>query len=73
VFQGKARLVDAPEQLLEVESTTTSTTRPKSTTSTTPSASSTTPQSTTSTTSLPPVFVESDEIGILPTDDPACR
>jgi LCP family protein required for cell wall assembly len=73
VFQGKARLVDAPEQLLEVESTTTSTTRPKSTTSTIPSASSTTPQSTTSTTSLPPVFVESDEIGILPTDDPACR
>lgn len=74
VFQGQARLVDAPEQLLEVDVTTT--TRAPSSTSSSNAASTTPttrPAPTTSTTTLPPVYVESDEIGILPTDDPACR
>jgi len=73
VFQGKARLVDAPEQLLEVETTTTTVARSKSTTTSSPTSATTVPSSTTSTSSLPPVYVASDEIGILPTDDPACR
>ena len=79
VFQGQARLVDAPEQLLQVETSTTSTTTPRNKTTTTASGASTTSvastvaASTSSTSSLPPVYVASDEIGILPTDDPACR
>ena len=73
VFQGKARLVDAPEQLLEVETTTTTVARSKSTTTSSPTGATTVPPSTSSTSSLPPVYVASDEIGILPTDDPACR
>ncbi len=67
VFQGLARLVDAPEQLvLDPASTTTTTRAPTGSTS---SVSG----STTTTTTLPPVFVESNEVGVLPTDDPACR
>lgn len=68
VFQGKARLVDAPEQLVEAPTPETST--PTSTTR--PSGSSTTAVAGTTTT-LPPVFVESNSVGVLPTDDPACR
>jgi LCP family protein required for cell wall assembly len=68
VFQGKARLVDAPEQL--VEAPTPETSAPTSTTR--PSGSSTTAVAGTTTT-LPPVFVESNSVGVLPTDDPACR
>ncbi len=67
VFKGEARLVDAPPQLVEDPTSTTTTTRA-------PSGSTTSVAgTTTSTTTLPPVFVESDEIGVLPTDDPACR
>jgi len=67
VFKGEARLVDAPPQLVEDPTSTTTTTRA-------PSGSTTSVTgTTTSTTTLPPVFVESDEIGVLPTDDPACR
>jgi hypothetical protein len=67
VFRGEARLVDAPEQLFEAPVESTTTTRA-------PSGSSTTVAgSTTTTTTLPPVFVESNEVGVLPTDDPACR
>lgn len=81
IFQGKARLVDAPEQVLELDTTTSTTARPTTTRPSTTTASSdstvatstTRPAPTTSTTTLPPVYVESDEIGILPTDDPACR
>ncbi len=68
VFQGKARLVDAPEQL--VEAPTPETSAPTSTTR--PSGSSTTAVAGTTTT-LPPIFVESNSVGVLPTDDPACR
>lgn len=68
VFQGKARLVDAPEQLVEAPAPETS--APPSTTRST--GSSTTAVSGTTTT-LPPVFVESNSVGVLPTDDPACR
>ena len=68
VFQGKARLVDAPEQLVEAPAPETS--APPSTTRS--SGSSTTAVSGTTTT-LPPVFVESNSVGVLPTDDPACR
>jgi LCP family protein required for cell wall assembly len=68
VFQGKARLVDAPEQLVEA---------PVSETSAPPTTTRSTGSSTTaasgSTTTLPPVFVESNSVGVLPTDDPACR
>ena len=67
VFRGEARLVDAPEQLVEDPNSTTTTTRAPSGTTTSVAGS------TTSTTTLPPVYVESDEIGVLPTDDPACR
>lgn len=68
VFQGEARLVDAPEQLVEAPAPETS--APPSTTRST--GSSTTAVSDTTTT-LPPVFVESNSVGVLPTDDPACR
>ena len=67
IFRGEARLVDAPEQLIQDPTATTTTTRPPSGSSTSVSGT------TTSTTTLPPVFVESNEVGILPTDDPACR
>lgn len=67
VFQGLARLVDAPEQLFQDPTSTTTTTDAPSGSSTSVSGSTTT------TTTLPPVFVESDQIGVLPTDDPACR
>lgn len=67
VFKGEARLVDAPEQLVEDPTATTTTTRAPSGTTTSVNGSTTT------TTTLPPVFVESDKIGVLPTDDPACR
>ena len=67
VFQGKARLVDAPDQLVEAPTTSPSTTRPGTTAPRNPASPST------PTTSLPPVFVESNKVGILPTDDPACR
>ncbi|MBU3689711.1 MAG: LytR family transcriptional regulator, partial [Actinobacteria bacterium] len=68
VFQGEARLVDAPEQLVEVPAPETS----APTTTTRSTGSSTTAVSGTTTT-LPPVFVESNSVGVLPTDDPACR
>lgn len=67
VFKGEARLVDAPEQLVEDPTATTTTTRAPSGTTTSVNGTTTT------TTTLPPVFVESDKIGVLPTDDPACR
>ena len=86
VFQGRARLLDAPEQIFELVTTTvaptttitTATTVQPSTvvgqtappTSKAPRATTTT--STTSTT-LVPVYVESNSVGILPTNDPACR
>ena len=66
VFKGEARLVDAPEQLVEDPTSTTTTTRA-------PSGTTTSVNGSTTTTTLPPVFVESDKIGVLPTDDPACR
>lgn len=69
VFRGEARLVDAPEQLVEdpTSTTSTSTTRPPSGSSTSVSGTTTT------TTTLPPVFVESSKVGVLPTGDPSCR
>ena len=89
VFQGRARLVDAPEQIFEVVTTTAApaTTIATATTVATASPSTvvgetappttkaprtTTTTSTTSTT-LVPVYVESNSVGILPTNDPACR
>ena len=86
VFQGRARLVDAPEQIFEVATTTaapattiaTATTVQPSTVvgqtapPTTQAPRATTTTSTTSTT-LVPVYVESNSVGILPTNDPACR
>jgi LCP family protein required for cell wall assembly len=86
VFQGRARLVDAPEQIFEVVTTTaapaattaTATTVQPSTVvgqtapPTTKAPRATTTTSTTSTT-LVPVYVESNSVGILPTNDPACR
>ncbi len=86
VFQGRARLLDAPEQIFELVTTTvapattiaTATTVQPSTVvgQTAPSTSkaprATTTTSTTSTT-LVPVYVESNSVGILPTNDPACR
>lgn len=78
VFQGRARLVDAPEQLFEV-----ATTAPTTTTSSTGATSGTatsgtaanTPASTatTTTSSLVPVYVDENTYGVLPPDDPACR
>jgi LCP family protein required for cell wall assembly len=86
VFQGRARLVDAPEQIFEVATTTaapattiaTATTVQPSTVvgqtapPTTKAPRATTTTSTTSTT-LVPVYVESNSVGILPTNDPTCR
>jgi LCP family protein required for cell wall assembly len=86
VFQGRARLVDAPEQIFEVATTTaaptttiaTSTTvRPSTvvgqTTPPTTKAPRATTTTSTTTTTLVPVYVESNSVGILPTNDPACR
>ena len=86
VFQGRARLLDAPEQIFELVTTTvapattiaTATTVQPSTVAgqtappTTKAPRATTTTSTTSTT-LVPVYVESNSVGILPTNDPACR
>ena len=86
VFQGRARLLDAPEQIFELVTTTvaptttiaTATTVQPSTVvgqtapPTTKAPRATTTTSTTSTT-LVPVYVESNSVGILPTNDPACR
>jgi len=63
VFQGRARLVDAPEQIFDVPTTTVATTP----------ASTVTGQTDPPTTTLVPVYVESNSVGILPTNDPACR
>ena len=63
VFQGRARLVDAPEQIFEAPTTTVATTP----------ASTVTGQTDPPTTTLVPVYVESNSVGILPTNDPACR
>ena len=86
VFQGRARLVDAPEQIFEVATTTAA---PATTTATattvrpstvagqtappTTKAPRTTTTTSTTTTTLVPVYVESNSVGILPTNDPACR
>jgi hypothetical protein len=83
VFQGRARLVDAPEQIFEVPTTTvaiatTTATTPVSTAvgetvpPTTKAPKTTTTTSTTPTT-LVPVYVESNSVGVLPTNDPSCR
>ena len=84
VFQGRARLVDAPEQIFEVATTTiapTTTVASTTTAATTPASTAVgetvppttkAPTSTTPTT-LVPVYVESNSVGILPTNDPACR
>jgi len=77
VFQGKARLVDAPEQLFEVP--TTAATTPTTATSGSTGASNSTVTTTrptgptTTTTSLVPVYVDENTYGVLPPDDPACR
>jgi LCP family protein required for cell wall assembly len=71
VFQGRARLVDAPDQIFAP-----TTTKPPVTT--TPSATTTPSNSQTTikpavTTTLPPVYVESNSVGVVPPDDPSCR
>ncbi|MFZ9674691.1 MAG: hypothetical protein ACO3DM_02235, partial [Ilumatobacteraceae bacterium] len=68
VFQGKARLVDAPEQLFET-TTTVATTSTAPGTTVKPSGTITT----TTSTSLVPVYVDENTYGVLPPDDPACR
>lgn len=93
VFQGRARLLDAPEQIFELVTTTvapTTTVASATTVATTPTPVSTavgetvppttkapktttTTSTTTTTTTLVPVYVESNSVGILPTNDPACR
>jgi hypothetical protein len=86
VFQGRARLVDAPEQIFEVATTTAApatttvtatTVRPSTvagqTAPPTTKAPRTTTTTSTTTTTLVPVYVESNSVGILPTNDPACR
>lgn len=94
VFQGRARLLDAPEQIFELTTTTTgapaTTIAVATTVATTPStavastaagetvppttkAPKTTTTTSTTTTTLVPVYVESNSVGILPTNDPACR
>jgi len=69
VFQGKARLVDAPEQLFEVPTTAAPTTVASGSTATTVKPSGTT----TTSSSLAPVYVDENTYGVLPPDDPACR
>ena len=68
VFQGKARLVDAPEQLFEVPTTAAPTTVASGSTATTVKPSGTT----TTSSSLAPVYVDENTYGVLPPDDPAC-
>jgi len=65
VFQGRARLVDAPDQIFAP-----TTTKPPTTTA--PSNTQTTVKPAVTTT-LPPVYVESNSVGVLPPDDPSCR
>ena len=65
VFQGRARLVDAPDQIFAP-----TTTKPPATTA--PSNAQTTIKPAVTTT-LPPVYVESNSVGVLPPDDPSCR
>ena len=75
VFQGRARLLDAPEQIFELVTTTvapTTTVASATTVATTP-ASTVAGQTGPPTTTLVPVYVESNSVGILPTNDPACR
>lgn len=94
VFQGKVRLVDAPEELFAeastttaaggpsrpVESPTVTSVAPARSTATTSGASTsgttggtTTTMTPTTVTTLPGVFIEGNQVGIVPTDDPACR
>jgi hypothetical protein len=91
VFQGRARLLDAPEQIFEVATTTvapSTTVATATTVATTPPSTAvgetvppttkapkttTTTSTTTTTTTLVPVYVESNSVGVLPTNDPACR
>lgn len=86
VFQGRARLVDAPEQIFEVATTTAAptttiatatTVQPSTVVGQTPPPTTKAPRATTTTsttsTTLIPVYVESNSVGILPTNDPACR
>ncbi len=86
VFQGRARLVDAPEQIFEAPTTTvarTTTVATATTLVTTPPSTAVgqtlppttkAPKTTTTTsTTLVPVYVESNSVGVLPTNDPACR
>ena len=91
VFQGRARLLDAPEQIFELATTTlapATTVATVTTVATTPASTAvgetsapttkapkttTTTSTTTTTTTLVPVYVESNSVGILPTNDPACR
>ena len=76
VFQGKVRLVDAPEELL-VGVDTTAAGGPsraiESPAATTVVPSVTNTASTTTSTTLPGIFLEGNQVGIVPTDDPACR
>ena len=65
VFQGRARLVDAPDQIFAP-------TRTKPPATTAPSNTQTTIKPAVTTT-LPPVYVESNSVGVLPPDDPSCR
>jgi len=95
VFQGKVRLVDAPEELFAeastttaaggpsrpVESPTVTSVAPARSTATTSGASTggtstggtMTTMTPTTVTTLPGVFIEGNQVGIVPTDDPACR
>ena len=91
VFQGRARLLDAPEQIFELVTTTvapTTTVATATTVANTPPSTAvgetvppttkapkttTTTSTTTTTTTLVPVYVESNSVGVLPTNDPACR
>ena len=72
VFQGRARLVDAPEQLFEVPTTTAAPATTAAPGTTTP-GSTAKPGATTTTSSLVPVYVDENTYGVLPPDDPACR
>jgi hypothetical protein len=65
VFQGRAHLVDAPDQIFAPTTT-------KAPTTTAPSNTQTTIKPAVTTT-LPPVYVESNSVGVLPPDDPSCR
>ena len=89
VFQGRARLVDAPEQIFEAPTTTVARTTTVATATTVAATSVSTavgetvppttkaPKTTTTTSTTPttlvPVYVESNSVGVLPTNDPSCR